>query len=89
MKQEYAAIVHGALKEAGINFVAYLPDQIHDAQAIIEDPSHYRRSDQRGGSGFGTPAPGWAAPNPPCSLPIQVSVATWPLASLSVSGSLC
>src|SRR5262249_60547712 len=41
MKQEYAAIVHGALKEAGINFVAYLPDdQIHDAQKVItEDPS--------------------------------------------------
>jgi sulfopyruvate decarboxylase TPP-binding subunit len=31
MKQ-YAVIVHEALKESGINFVAYLPDdQIHDA----------------------------------------------------------
>ena len=34
-------IVHQALKESGINFVAYLPDdQIHDAQKlIINNPS--------------------------------------------------
>ena len=38
MKQEYAAIVHEALKESGINFVAYLPDdQIHDAQKLITE----------------------------------------------------
>ena len=41
MKQVYAEIVHDALKESGINFVAYLPDdQIHDAQKLLtEDPS--------------------------------------------------
>jgi len=41
MKQAYAQIVHDALKESGINFVAYLPDdQIHDAQKLInEDPN--------------------------------------------------
>jgi hypothetical protein len=33
MKQAHAEILHQALKESGINFVAYLPDdQIHDAQ---------------------------------------------------------
>jgi len=41
MKPVYAEIVHDALKESGINFVAYLPDdQIHDAQKLLtEDPS--------------------------------------------------
>lgn len=40
MKPEYAAVVYESLKEAGINFVAYLPDdQIHDAQKlVVEDP---------------------------------------------------
>ena len=40
MKTEYASIVYESLKEAGINFVAYLPDdQIHDAQKlVVEDP---------------------------------------------------
>src|ERR1051325_10066097 len=40
MKQAYAEIVHQALKESGINFVAYLPDdQIHDAQKLVtQDP---------------------------------------------------
>ena len=38
MKQEYAALVHEALKESGISFVAYLPDdQIHDAQKLITE----------------------------------------------------
>lgn len=40
MKHQHAVIIHEALKDSGINFVAYLPDdQIHDAQKLIaEDP---------------------------------------------------
>ena len=38
MKQAHAKIVHEALNESGINFVAYLPDdQIHDAQKLITE----------------------------------------------------
>lgn len=41
MKQ-YAVIVHEALKESGINFVAYLPDdQIHDAQKLITEDKDF------------------------------------------------
>ena len=49
MKQ-YAVIVHEALKESGINFVAYLPDdQIHDAQKpITEDKDFATVGNQRG-----------------------------------------
>jgi sulfopyruvate decarboxylase TPP-binding subunit len=36
--KRYAVIVHEALKESGINFVAYLlDDQIHDAQKLITE----------------------------------------------------
>ena len=42
MKQEYAVIVHEALKESGIDFVAYLPDdQIHDAQKLITEDKDF------------------------------------------------
>ena len=68
MKPVYAEIVHDALKESGINFVAYLPDdQIHDAQKLLtEDPSFItvarptrRKPFQR------APAPGSGAPSRP------------------------
>jgi sulfopyruvate decarboxylase TPP-binding subunit len=41
MKTEYASVVMESLKESGITFVAYLPDdQVHDVQKMIkEDPS--------------------------------------------------
>ena len=47
MKPVHAEIVHDALKESGINFVAYLPDdQIHDAQKLLtEDPSFSTKPD--------------------------------------------
>src|SRR6185369_1787553 len=67
VKSEYAAIIHEALKTAGINFVAYLPDdQIHDAQKlVVEDPSFTTVAVSNADSGL--------------------LVATWPLASLTVS----
>ena len=40
--KRYAVIVHEALKESGINFVAYLPDdQIHDAQKLITEDKDF------------------------------------------------
>jgi len=42
MKHEYAVIIHEALKDSGINFVAYLPDdQIHDAQKLIAEDASF------------------------------------------------
>jgi hypothetical protein len=40
--KRYAVIVHAALKDSGINFVAYLPDdQIHDAQKLIAEDKDF------------------------------------------------
>lgn len=40
--ERYAVIVHEALKESGINFVAYFPDdQIHDAQKLITEDKDF------------------------------------------------
>ena len=72
MKQ-YAVIVHEALKESGINFVAYLPDdQIHDAQKLITEDKDFTtvgvtnevKRWQR------APVLGWAVPSRPCLSPI-------------------
>jgi sulfopyruvate decarboxylase TPP-binding subunit len=40
--KRYAVIVHEALKESAINFVAYLPDdQIHDGQKLITEDKDF------------------------------------------------
>jgi sulfopyruvate decarboxylase subunit alpha len=89
MKQEYAAIVFEALKEAGINFVAYLPDdQIHDTQKmIVEDPSFITVAAANEGEGVAACAGAWLGGRKPALIIADSGflVATWPLASLTVS----
>ena len=89
MKQEYAAIVHGALKESGINFVAYLPDdQIHDAQKLItEDTAITTVGVTNEGEAVAACAGAWLGGAKPALLIADSGflVATWPLASLAVS----
>ena len=89
MKSEYAAIVHEALKEAGINFVAYLPDdQIHDAQKlVVEDPSFTTVAVSNEGEGVAACAGAWLGGGKPALIIADsgLLVATWPLASLTVS----
>jgi sulfopyruvate decarboxylase subunit alpha len=89
MKQEYAVIVHEALKESGIDFVAYLPDdQIHDAQKLISIDSDIKSvAVANEGEGVAACAGAWLGGAKP-ALVIADSgflVATWPLASLSVA----
>jgi sulfopyruvate decarboxylase subunit alpha len=89
MKQEYAAIVFEALKEAGINFVTYLPDdQIHDTQKmIVEDPSFITVAVANEGEGVAACAGAWLGGRKPALIIADSGflVATWPLASLTVS----
>jgi sulfopyruvate decarboxylase subunit alpha len=89
MKPEYASIVHSALKDSGINFVAYLPDdQIHDAQKLItEDPSFTTVAVTNEGEGVAACAGAWLGGAKPALLIADSGflVATWPLASLAVS----
>ena len=89
MKQEYASIVYGAMKEAGINFVAYLPDdQIHDAQKmLVEDDSLITVPVANEGEGTAVCAGAWLGGKKPALFIADSGflVATWPLASLSVS----
>lgn len=88
MKQ-YAVIVHEALKESGINFVAYLPDdQIHDAQKLItEDKDFTTVGVTNEGEAVAACAGAWLGGAKPALLIADSGflVATWPLASLSVS----
>src|SRR5687767_6658636 len=89
MKSENAQLVHEAIKASGINFVAYLPDdQIHDAQELISrDSSIMSLSVANEGEGVAACAGAWLGGAKP-ALVIADSgflVATWPLASLSVS----
>ena len=89
MKSENAQIVYEALKASGINFVAYLPDdQIHDAQKLISlDSSIKAVAVANEGEGVAACAGAWLGGAKP-ALVIADSgflVATWPLASLSVS----
>ncbi len=74
MKAEYAAIVYDALKEAGINFVAYLPDdQIHDAQKmIVEDAGFVTVAVANEGEGVAACAGAWLGGKKP-ALIIRVS----------------
>ena len=89
MKTEYASIVYHALKEAGINFVAYLPDdQIHDAQKmIVEDGNFLTVPVANEGEGVAACAGAWLGGRKPALLIADSGflVATWPLASLTVS----
>ena len=89
MKTEYAAIVYDALKEAGINFVAYLPDdQIHDAQKlVVEDPDFISVAVANEGEGVAACAGAWLGGGRPALIIADsgLMVATWPLASLTVS----
>jgi len=89
MKTEYAAIVYDALKEAGINFVAYLPDdQIHDAQKlVVEDPDFISVAVANEGEGVAACAGAWLGGGRPALIIADsgLLVATWPLASLTVS----
>lgn len=89
MKHEHAVLIHEALKDSGINFVAYLPDdQIHDAQKLIaEDPKITTVALANEAEGVAACAGAWLGGAKP-ALVIADSgflVATWPLASLSVS----
>ena len=89
MKQEYAAIVYEALKETGINFVAYLPDdQIHDAQKLIaEDSGVTTVAVANEGEGVAACAGAWLGGGKPALIIADsgLLVATWALASLAVS----
>jgi len=89
MKHEYASIVHSALKDSGINFVAYLPDdQIHDAQKmIVEDSSFTTVAVTNEGEAVAACAGAWLGGAKPALLIADSGflVATWPLASLAVS----
>jgi sulfopyruvate decarboxylase subunit alpha len=89
MKLEYASIVHESLKEAGINFVAYLPDdQIHDAQKlVVEDPAFMTVAVTNEGEGVAACAGAWLGGGKPALIIADsgLLVATWPLASLTVS----
>lgn len=84
MKQ-YAVIVHEALKESGINFVAYLPDdQIHDAQKLItEDKDFTTVGVTNEGEAVAACAGAWLGGAKPALLIADSGflVATWPLAS--------
>ena len=86
---EHAQIVYDALKTSGINFVAYLPDdQIHHAQKLISVDSDIKSvAVSNEGEGVAACAGAWLGGAKP-ALVIADSgflVATWPLASLSVS----
>jgi sulfopyruvate decarboxylase subunit alpha len=89
MKQEHAKIIHGALRESGINFVAYLPDdQIHEAQKMIsEDPAFTTVAVTNETEGVSACAGAWLGGGRPALLIADsgLLVATWGLASLSVS----
>jgi len=89
MKPVYAEIVHDALKESGINFVAYLPDdQIHDAQKLLtEDPSFITVGATNEAEAVSACAGAWLGGAKPALLIADSGflVATWPLASLAVS----
>ena len=89
MKEAYARIVYDALKESGINFVAYLPDdQIHDAQKLItEDPNIITVGTTNEAEAVSTCAGAWLGGAKPALLIADSGflVATWPLASLGVS----
>jgi sulfopyruvate decarboxylase subunit alpha len=89
VKQEYATIIHEALKESGIGFVAYLPDdQVHDAQKLIrEDPSFITVAVANEGEGVAVCAGAWLGGKKPALIIADSGflVATWPLASLTVS----
>lgn len=89
MKPEYAQIVYESLKEAGINFAAYLPDdQIHDAQKLLlEDPSLITVAVANEGEGVAACAGAWLGGGRPALIIADsgLLVATWPLASLTVS----
>jgi sulfopyruvate decarboxylase subunit alpha len=86
MKQEYAAIVFEALKEAGINFVVYLPeDQIHDTQKmIVEDPSFITVAVANEGEGVAAGAGASLGGRKPALIIADSGflAAIWPLASL-------
>lgn len=87
--KRYAVIVHEALKESGINFVAYLPDdQIHDAQKLItEDKDFTTVGVTNESEAVAACAGAWLGGAKPALLIADSGflVATWPLASLSVS----
>ncbi len=89
MKLENASIVYESLKEAGINFVAYLPDdQIHDAQKlIVEDANFITVPVANEGEGVAACAGAWLGGKRPALFIADSGflVATWPLASLTVS----
>jgi len=89
MKDENAKIIHSALRESGINFVAYLPDdQIHDAQKMIsEDPAFTTVAVTNETEGVSACAGAWLGGGRPALLIADsgLLVATWGLASLSVS----
>src|SRR2546422_7743272 len=89
MKQEHAEIIYSALKESGINFVAYLPDdQIHDAQKmLLEDPAFTTVAVTNETEGVSACAGAWLGGGRPALLIADsgLLVATWGLASLSVS----
>jgi len=88
MKQAYAKIVHEALNESGINFVAYLPDdQIHDAQKLItEDAGIITVGATNESEAVSACAGAWLGGAKPALLIADSGflVATWPLASLGV-----
>lgn len=89
MKPGYASIIYQSLKEAGINFVAYLPDdQIHDAQKmVVEDPGFITVPVANEGEGVAACAGAWLGGGKPALIIADsgLLVATWPLASLTVS----
>jgi len=89
MKHEHALIVYEALKDSGINFVAYLPDdQIHDAQKLVSlDPGFTTVAVANEAEGVAACAGAWLGGAKPALLIADSGflVATWPLASLSVS----
>src|SRR5215510_16559442 len=89
MKTEYASVVLESLKEAGVTFVALLPDdQIHDVQKMIkEDPSFISVGVANEGEGVATCAGAWLGGRKPALIIADsgLLVATWPLASLAVS----
>src|SRR4030095_3536440 len=89
MKTENASIVMESLKESGVPFVAYLPDdQIHDVEKMIkEDPSFVSVAVANEGEGVATCAGAWLGGGKPTLIIADsgLLVATWPLASLAVS----
>ncbi len=89
MKLDYASIVYESLKEAGIDFVAYLPDdQIHDTQKlIVEDANFITVPIANEGEGVAACAGAWLGGKRPALIIADSGflVATWPLASLAVS----